>query len=254
MSRRDSGGPEGAASSSLDHIRNAEGDAHDGLVPVVDPYGWAGETPERCPRVRFDLLNLDTGERVSGRCQVYACPFCGPRKTLRLQQAAVFVRPERMVGLSLVPESFQQARKQINDLATRLRERGYMWELFWALERNPEGTGYHLGGVQKGSFVPQAELQTMWGNRIPHIQAVDRAGGAAAYVVKAALGAVSYVTKGARGSLDGYYEHLELNGGAAAHWSRGYFGKPVADVVTEMREAKYGPRPDGQWVRVPREP
>ena len=250
MAGAEHGVREADASSSLDLIRDAEGDEPRGLIALEDPYGWSGVGPERCERVGFDLLNLATGLRVLGRCDVYRCAYCGPRKTLRLQQAAVFVGPERMVGLSLVPESFIQARKQVNDLATRLRERGYEWEMFWAIERNPEGTGYHLGGVQKGSYVPQDRLQKMWGGRIPHIQAIQGAGGAAAYVVK---GAVGYVTKGARGSLDSYYEHLQLNGGAGAHWSRGYFGRPVADVVTEMREERYGPRPEGQWVRVPRE-
>ena len=161
MSRRDPGDREADASSSLDHIRDAEGGLSRLLVPVEDPYGWTGAAPERCERVNFDLVNLDTGQRVSGRCDIYPCPYCGPRKTLRYQQAAAHVEPERFVGLSLVPESFAQARKQLNDLATRLRRAGYEWEWFWAIERNPEGTGHHLGAVQKGSYVPQDRLQVM---------------------------------------------------------------------------------------------
>jgi len=241
---------EADASSSLDPIRDAEGDPPSGFVALEDPYGWTGAAPERCERVNFDLLNLDTGQRVSGRCDVYRCAYCGPRKTLRIQQAAAYVQPERFVGLSLLPERFQQARKQLNDLATRLRRKGYEWEWFWAIERNPADTGYHLGAVQRGSYVPQAMLQRMWGERIPHIQALDRrgGGGASMYVVK---GAVGYVTKGAHGALDGYYEHLRLNGGAGAHWSRGYFGRPVTEVVDEMRRERYG-EPEGIWVKVPR--
>ncbi len=246
----DSGDPEGVASSSLDLIRDAEGEPRSSLHPLHDPYAWDGESPERCERVMFDLLNLATGLRVSGRCDIYRCAYCGPRKTLRLQQAAAFVKPERFVGLSQVPEEFTRARKQLNDLATRLRRKGYEWEWFWAIERNPEGTGYHVGAVQKGSFVPQAELQRMWGERIPHIQAVKRkgGGGASAYVVK---GAVGYVTKGATGGLDDYYEHLLLNGGRGAHWSQGYFGRPIAEVVQAIREERYG-ESEGEWVKVPR--
>jgi hypothetical protein len=48
-------------------------------------------------------------------------------------------------------------------------------------------------------------------------------------------------------------ELLEVgSGGAAAHWSRGYFGKPVDQVVQEMRAERYG-EPSGTWVRVARE-
>ncbi len=60
------------------------------------------------------------------------------------------------------------------------------------------------------------------------------------------------MTKGALGGLDGYYEHLELNGGAAAHWSRGYLGRPIAEVVEAMRDERYG-EAIGTWVRVARD-
>ena len=158
--RRD-GRQAGPGSSSLDPIRDTEGERQRSLVPLEDPYGYTGPSPERCERVHFDLLNMLTGQRVSGRCDVYKCPYCGPRKTLRYEQAATYVKPERMVGLSLVPEDFNRARKQLNDLVTRLRRKGFVWEWFWAIERNPEGTGYHLGAVQKGSYVPQDLLQKM---------------------------------------------------------------------------------------------
>lgn len=237
-------------STSLDYIRTPEGEPPSWVVS--DPYELTGGRPERCERVNFDLLNLDTGQRVSGRCDVYRCPYCGPRKAYRYQQAAAYVGPERYVGLSLLPDTFGHARKQLNDLATRLRQRGYEWEWFWAIERNPAGTGHHLGAVQRGSYVPQARLQEMCGGRIPYIEAVRGGGGrrVAGYVVK---GAAGYVAKGALGDLDGYMEHLGLNGGAAAHWSRGYFGRPVDEVVKAMRAEHHG-EPAGTWVKVVRDP
>ncbi len=251
MSRRDEEGREPGPSSSLDYIRDTEGDPRRALAIVESLNPISEGDSERCERVNFDLLNLDTGLRVSGRCDVYRCGYCGPRKTLRYQQAAASVNPARRVGLSLVPERFTHARKQLNDLAIRLRKKGYEWEWFWAIERNPEGTGYHLGAVQKGSYVPQRELERMWGGRIPYIDAVKdgRGGGATAYVTK---GATHYVTKGGLGGPEGYYEHLRLNGGRGAHWSRGYFGQPVTDVVHAMRVEQFG-EPEGQWVKVVRD-
>ena len=62
---------------------------------------------------------------------------------------------------------------------------------------------------------------------------------------------LGYVTKGATGGLDGYFDHLLLNGGAGAHWSRGYFGRPIAEVVQAICEERYG-RSEGNWVKVPR--
>jgi len=249
MTAPNSADPAQALSTSLDYIRTPEGEPQPWVLD--DPYGGAGSKPGRCERVNFDLLNLDTGQRVSGRCDVYRCPYCGPRKAWRYQQAAAWVGPERYVGLSLLPDTFGHARKQLNDLATRLRQRGYEWEWFWAIEGNPEGTGYHLGAVQKGSYVPQGQLQDMCGGRIPYIEAVRPGEGrrAVGYVAK---GATGYVTKGALHGLEGYYEHLRLNGGAAAHWSRGYFGKPVDEVVRAMLIERHG-EPEGTWVKVPRD-
>jgi hypothetical protein len=247
---RDQGGRQ-APSSSLDLIRDPEGEPRGRTLQLEDPWQAPETVPTRCERVHFDLLNLNTGELVSGRCNTYHCPYCGPRKTRQYQQAAAWVRPERMVGLSELPEGFAQARKQLNDLATRLRRRGYEWEWFWAIEANPAGTGYHLHAVQKGSYVPQARLQEMCGNRIPHIQAIRRgeSGQAAAYLAK---GATSYLTKGGLHGLDGYYQHLLLNGGVGAHWSRGYFGQPITQVVKAMGAERHGQNND-TWVRFARD-
>lgn len=63
-------------------------------------------------------------------------------------------------------------------------------------------------------------------------------------------GAVGYITKGAHGSMKSSYEHLQLNGGAGAHWSRGYFGVPIAEVIGAMGRGRYGDQ-EGNWVKHP---
>jgi hypothetical protein len=59
--------------------------------------------------------------------------------------------------------------------------------------------------------------------------------------------AVNRPAKGAGGDLGGCYEHLRLNGGAAAHWSRSFFG-PALDRVRALYDSARTPHRRGQSI------
>jgi hypothetical protein len=61
-------------------------------------------------------------------------------------------------------------------------------------------------------------------------------GGAAVYTVKEALKVAGYTVKGATASGAGLEQHLALNGGRPAHWSRGFLhGKTKREALTALR-------------------
>jgi len=88
----------------------------------------------------------------------------------------------------------------------------------------------HVHGVQHGDYVPQRQLQELWGGRRVDVRALSRPG-AGIYAVKEALQVAGYVSKGAAS----HHEHLDLNGGRAAHFSRGYLhGLSARDALRQV--------------------
>jgi hypothetical protein len=121
-----------------------------------------------------------------------------------------------------VPADFQRARGQTREFIYRLRRDGYDFEMAWAIEQNPKGTGFHAHGVQHGDYIPQRLLQERWGGRIVDVRAM-RTPGAGVYVVKEAQRVVGYVTKGAGAAgYGGLPAHLDRNGGRVVHMTGGY--------------------------------
>lgn len=91
----------------------------------------------------------------------------------------------------------------------------------WAIERNPKGTGYHAHGVQHGRFTKQALMQERWGDRIVDIRALSRPD-AGVYAIKEAVRVAGYLVKGGTENFSGLGAHLAVNGGRAAHFTRGF--------------------------------
>ncbi len=91
--------------------------------------------------------------------------------------------------------------------------------------------------LQRGSYVPQDELQDVWG-AIIYIQAVKSgtAASVARYGLKEARTVTGYVFKNVGPGEPSPLDHFEANGGRLAHVSRGYFrenpdmGRPYTQV------------------------
>lgn len=148
-----------------------------------------------------------------------------------------------MVRLSLVGDEWQTVRGRVRRLATSLRHATRsQWQWLWVVERNPRGTGHHVHALQRGPYVPQPVLQALCrreGLGIPWIARARRADRASTYGLKGALAVYELKSAGAG-------DHLELNGGRLAHWSRGWWGRPYREVVRALSANGSDP---GPWVR-----
>lgn len=133
----------------------------------------------------------------------------------------------RLVTLTQLPVTstgdldWQRSRSQVRDWLRRIRADYPGFEMGWAVERNPRQTGYHAHGIQHGPYVPQRYLQERWGGRIVDIRAL-RQPAAGVYAMKAAVSVAGYLVKNGSEDFEGLEEHLAVNGGRAAHFTRGF--------------------------------
>lgn len=208
-----------------------------------------GDHAQICARRPYWVTPLERPDlRFPASCDAYACDLCGPRKA---QQAAAVMTyamrtvPEgsraRFVTFTLADQEWPALRQKVRNARRLLVAEGYDWEWAWAREAGAQTGMLHLHGCQHGRHkVPQDRLQDLWGARVD-IRAVkglrDRHG-AAAYTVKEALRVAGYATKGATaGDASALAEHLALNGGRPAHWTRGFLhGKTKREALTALRE------------------
>lgn len=169
-----------------------------------------------CPKQPYVLVDrADPTKRMPLPCGRYACETCRPAKInerVRVMAfGAAYADRVRMVTLTQLPATWQQARGQVRDFARRVRK-AYRFEWAWAIEENPRLTGYHLHALQWGEYVPQRRLSQLWGGRRVWIDEVKSDAGG--YFLKCA-------------KVGGYMSkhiglHLDINGGRALHMSRGY--------------------------------
>lgn len=134
------------------------------------------------------------------------------------------VEHPRFITLTNAPDDWQQRRGQVRDLARRLRARGYATEWIWVTERGHKTGMVHVHAVQHGDYIPQAELQDLWGGRRVDIRSAQPRHGE--YISKSAARVASYVSKGGSDDLE---QALGLNGGRLHHWSRRFFGMPIRE-------------------------
>lgn len=199
---------------------------------------------EICPKRPYWVVAKEKPDlRYPASCDAYRCGICGPRKAE--QSAAIMtwaIREARRRGLrtrlitgTQAPEEWQQRRQKVRDLRRwAVDELGVEFEMGWATERGGQTGMIHVHGIQHGSQkVPQKALQARWG-AIVDIRQV-RTPAAGVYAVKEALRVAGYVSKGAT-DVATLSDHLDLNGGRAAHWTRGFlFGLTKREALAQVR-------------------
>lgn len=137
----------------------------------------------------------------------------------------------RFITLTNAPEDWQQRRGQVRDLARRLRQRGYETQWIWVTERGSNTGMIHVHAVQHGDYIPQGELQELWGGRRVDIRAASPRHGE--YISKSAAKVAGYISKSGVADLDAA---LDLNGGRLHHWSRQFFGMPIREFRKSISE------------------
>lgn len=190
------------------------------------------ERPEVCPKSRGRVVvELYSGQVFPDRCRSSQCAFCLPLNARRRCFAITYVKPKRMIMISVLANESDgsihlAARKRIGLVKRNLKRMGIApGEWCWTLEQNPEETGYHAHCLQRGRWIPQAELQEACvraGAGIPYINKIKQEGiWTSRYGLKG-FGANGYGLKGFRSTDDGR-QALRINGGRMEHHSRGFF-------------------------------
>lgn len=105
----------------------------------------------------------------------------------------------------------------MKDLAQYLRRQGIRVQWLWVVEEGEQNGMKHVHAVQWGpERIPWEDLLSWWGHRVQ----IEAASAAMGYLGK---NVVRYLGKGLDGEGADIEAHMNLNGGRAAHWSRGFF-------------------------------
>lgn len=197
--------------------------------------GWSLRDDE-CPLDGALSFDRTTGEVVwrptckNARCrrcsrQVSAQTFALARRALEEDHELVpgrelsRLRPVdrvRFITLTRAPEGWQATRTAMWRWLQHLRRQGYAMHVLWVVEVG-EGGMKHVHVIQWGDFIPIRALELSWPHGSTRIEAAQAA------VDYLAKGVVRYVAKGLDGDQEAIEDHMNLNGGRAAHWSREFF-------------------------------
>lgn len=177
-----------------------------------------------CPLEGVSAVDRTTGEIAwSATCKSARCYRCSRIVSARSFAVARRAMDEldedrlRFVTLTLAPEDWQTLRKRMKDLTQFLRrDRGIRVNWLWVVEEGSMNGMKHVHCVQWGDFIPWRDLLGWWGARV-QIEAADAALG---YLGK---NVIRYLGKGLDGDREAIEAHMNLNGGRAAHWTRGFF-------------------------------
>lgn len=183
---------------------------------------WTLRTDD-CPLLGWSAVDRTTGEIAwdsnCGSARCFRCSRTVSARSFALARRAIEElnpRYVRFVTLTLAPEDWQAVRQRMKDLARFLRARGLAVRWLWVVEEGTENGMKHVHCVQWGDFIPWRDLLGWWGARVQ----IEKADAAVGYLGK---NVIRYLGKGIDGDRDSIEAHMNLNGGRAAHWSRGFF-------------------------------
>lgn len=184
--------------------------------------GWSLRDDD-CPLEGAIAVDRTTGEVAwrptckNARCrrcsrQVSAQTFALARRSLEKTERV------RFITLTRVPQGWDETRQAVKVWLLHLRRLGYAMHVLWVVEQGEKTGMKHVHAVQWGDYIPKEVLSASWPYGSTQIE------GARAATNYLAKGVVRYVAKGLDGEDEAIEEHMNLNGGRAAHWSRSFFG------------------------------
>lgn len=185
-----------------------------------------------CPNAQDRVVvELVSGQVFPDRCRSQQCAVCLPLNARRRALAITMAEPQRMIRLSLVAQQdsgspCRTALIRIKRIRQALQRMGHdPGEWTYTIEPNPKGTGFHAHCLQRGKYIPQAELQTACeraGAGLPHINAIKRTGHFTSRYGLKGFGADGYGLKTFRANGEPT-EALRLNNGRLEHHTRAFF-------------------------------
>lgn len=191
-----------------------------------DAGGWTLRDDE-CPledAVSFDRTNGEIVFRPT--CKNARCRRCSRQvsaRTFALARRLADIHSAdgtwlRFITLTQAPEGWEATRQAMWTWLQHLRRLGYVMHVLWVAERGSDTGMKHVHVIQWGDFIPITALEESWPHGSTQIAAARRA--ATDYLSK---GVIKYVAKELDGDDAGILQHMNLNGGRAAHWSREFF-------------------------------
>ena len=185
---------------------------------------------DECPLEGAVAVDRTTGE-IAWRptCKSARCRRCSRQvsaQTFALaRRATESIEHVRFITLTLAPEGWQATRKAQIDWRQRLRRAGYEMHTLSVVERaETDFAMKHVHVIQWGDYIPKDVLTDSWPHGSTYIAGAGRA---TDYLAK---GVLRYVAKGLDGDGESIEDHMNLNGGRAAHWSRGFFAGQSRDA------------------------
>lgn len=184
--------------------------------------GWSLRDDE-CPLEGAVSIDRTTGE-VAWRptCKSARCRRCTRQvsaQTFALARRALEpIEHVRFITLTQAPAGWEPTRHAVKMWHRHLRRQGFAMNTLTVVEEGSETGMKHVHAVQWGDFIPKSVLDESWPYGWNEIE------GARAATNYLAKGVVRYVAKGLDGDGEAVEEHMNLNGGRAAHWTRGFFG------------------------------
>lgn len=192
------------------------------MGPDPDGVGWSLRD-DVCPLEGALAFDRTTGE-VAWRptCKNARCRRCSRQvsaQTFALAKRALEdVDRTRFLTLTQAPEGWQATREAMRHFVRFHTRRDRAMNLLWVVEKGDQTGMKHVHGIQWGSYLPKAEVSESWPYGFTQIE------GARAATNYLSKGVVRYVAKGLDGDGESIEDHMNLNGGRAAHWSREFFG------------------------------
>ena len=143
----------------------------DCLTSLDDSIESCGTKAITCPQqstTSFWDVNTELFHLVRVVCKTWSCPYCGPVKRAKLAVEVALARPNRFITLTTSGHSdqtprdvFDATRRQLSELAKRLRKEHGTFEYLRALEQTKTGfPHYHL--LVRSPYLDQHELSRHW--------------------------------------------------------------------------------------------
>jgi hypothetical protein len=108
------------------------------------------------------FINKNTGQVIPARCKRWSCLSCAKVNYCKVDHLAASGQPERFITLTRAGNTPKEIRINLQHLIQGIRRKGLIFEYFAVIELHRNGLP-HIHLFQRGDFIEQSELSTMWG-------------------------------------------------------------------------------------------